>query len=216
VRPYILVSLWAEEDDATTVSHAFALALRARHPVTSFLHGESPSHDALRNAAGASPGAAVVIFAHGGGALSPRRGGAPWIQAALLAEILSGRRVYAFACSTFVPHRDLFLGTFASLAVTACVDVFVGHEAPIMTPSAEQTALAPNVGEALVKLIETFVDGEDDEATLVNTGRTYAAWDLPIELDLPSEDEGAMGWSSAAFLGVFFKSLRVRTKAMDA
>ena len=54
---------------------------------------------------------------------------------------------------------------------------------------------------------------------LVNLGRKHAEWDLPIEIDLPSEDpdrDGAFGWSSSAFLGVFFKSLRVRTKADEA
>ncbi len=62
---------------------------------------------AVRAAAEACPDAAIVVFAHGGPALAARRGGDAWIRAQQLAEILPGRRVYAFACSTFVPQRLL-------------------------------------------------------------------------------------------------------------
>jgi hypothetical protein len=223
VKPYILVSLWADDDDATRASHAFALGFHALHGAARFVHGEAPSHDDLRMAAEACPDAAVVIFAHGGPALSPRSGGVAWIGARDLAEILSGRRVYAFACSTFVPHRLLFFSTFASLAVDACVGVFAGHEAPVMTPSfadeARRDRTRRTMEDALSRLIERFIEGEDDEGELVNVGRMYATWDLEVEIDLPSEDpyrEGAFGWSSGAFLGGFFKSLRVRTKAHAA
>ena len=60
---------------------------------------------------------------------------------------------------------------------------------------------------------------EDDQATLIDIGRMYASYDLPIELDLPSEDPaqvGALGWSSSAFLTGFFKSLRVTSKGSAA
>jgi hypothetical protein len=222
VKPYILVSLWADDDEATKVSHAFARRLHERHGAARFVHGEAPSHDDLRMAAEACPDAPVVIFAHGGAALSARRGDVAWIGAGDLAEILHGRRVYAFACSTFAPQRLLFFSTFASLAVDACVGVFVGHEAPVMTPFADeahQNRTRQTMEDALSGLIERFVEGEDDEGELVNVGRMYASWDLEVEIDLPSEDpgrEGAFGWSSGAFLGGFFKSLRVRTKAHAA
>ncbi len=219
MSPYILVSLWAEDDDATMISHVFALALHGRRPAAHLVHGEAPPHEALRRAAEACDGAPVVLFAHGGPALSARRRGPPWIDAVQLAQILSGRRVYAFACSTFVPQPGLLFGTFAHRVVEACVDVFVGHEAPIMAPLVRESHVARRMEDALIHLIERFIGGEDDENALVNVGRMYASWDLPIEIDLPSDDpqrEGAFGWSSAAFLGVFFKSLRVLTKPRGA
>jgi hypothetical protein len=219
VKPYILVSLWADDDEATRVSHAFALRFHERHPAARIIHGEAPSHHDLRMAAEACPDAAVVIFAHGGPALSARRDGDVWMRAEDLAEILSGRRVYAFACSTFAPQRLLFFSTFASRAVDSCVNVFVGHEAPVMTPFAAETSqdrTTEIMETALSKLIESFIEGEDDQGELVNVGRMYASWDLAVEIDLPSEDpgrEGAFGWSSGAFRGGFFKSLRVGAKA---
>jgi hypothetical protein len=221
VKPYVLVSLWADDDDATQLSHAFALRFHERRGAARFVHGEAPSHEDLTTAAEACPDAAVVIFAHGGPALSARRGGDAWIRARDLAAIASGRRVYAFACSTFVPQPALSLHTFATLAVDACVSVFVGHEAPVMTPFASEASQAlarRTMDDALFGLIERFIEGEDDERELVNIGRMYASWDLEVELDLPGEDpraDGAFGWSSAAFLGGFFKSLRVRAKARD-
>jgi hypothetical protein len=220
VSCYIIVSIWAEDDDATRLSHAFASQLHERRGAIAFVHGDAPPYDALKLAVTDAPDAAVVIFAHGGPALSARRGGAAWISPEDLAAILSGRRVYAFACSTFVPHRLLFHDTFASRAVESCIRVFVGHEAPVMTPFAGEASrrrVERTMEDALVHLIETFVDGEDDKDELVNVGRAYASWDVELELDLPSEDpdrEGAFGWSSAAFLGSFFKSLRVSTKAL--
>jgi hypothetical protein len=216
MKPYILVSVWADDDDATRVSHAFALELHERCAAAHFVDGEAPSHEDLKTAVDRWPEAAIVIFAHGGAALSARRLGAAWIRAEELAAILSGRRVYAFACSTFVPQRALLLNTFASLAVDACVNVFVGHEAPVMTPFAGQTGATQNMVDVISGLIESFIDGEDDEDTLVEIGRMRASWDKPVEIDLPSEDpdrEGAFGWSSVGFLRGFFKCLRVRTKA---
>ncbi len=222
MTPYILVSLWADDDDATRIAHVFACGLDARRAAARFVHGDAPAHEALRLAVEACPDAAVIIFAHGGPALSARRGGDAWIRAEELAAILSGRRVYAFACSTFVPQPPLLLNTFASLAVDACVSVFVGHRAPIMAPFADEACqedVRRRMEGALHDLIERFVDGEDDERELRNVGRMHAVWDLPLEIDLPSEDpdrEGAFGWSSSAFLGGFFESLRVQRKAHAA
>jgi hypothetical protein len=222
VTPYVLVSLWAGDDDATRIAHMFACGLHARRAAARFVHGDAPEHDALRAAAEACPGAPVVVFAHGGAALSARRGSEAWIRAEELAAILSGRRVYAFACSTFVPQPPLLFNNFACLAVDACVSVFVGHEAPIMAPfagEASQELVRQRMEEAIHGLLERFIDGEDDEQELRNVGRMHAASDLPLEIDLPSEDpdrEGAFGWSSSAFLGGFFKSLRVETKALAA
>jgi hypothetical protein len=215
VKPYILVSLWAPDDDATQLSHAFAERFHARRSAVRFVHGAAPSHDELRTAAEACPGAALVLFAHGGPALAAHRGGDAWIRPHDLAAIASGRRVYAFACSTFVPQPRLGLHNFATLAVDACVDVFVGHEAPVMTPFAGEGSEAhagQRMDDALFALIERFVEGEDDARELVNIGRMYASWDEEVELDLVNEDEGAPSWSSAIFLGGYFKSLRVSSK----
>lgn len=221
MNPYILVSLWSEEDEATRCSHAFALKLQKRRTPLAFIDGTNPDPEQLSNAVAKSATAGVVLFAHGGSALSAYRGGAPWIAAEGLAQHLSGRRVYAFACSTFVPNPAIFYSTFASRAVSSCIKVFVGHEAPVMTPFADQGDASKKMDEALLRLIESFIDGEDAQDALVSIGRSYAPWDvtLDLELDLPSESpsvEGALGWSSAAFLQGFFQSLRVRTKTEDA
>jgi hypothetical protein len=213
--PYILVSLWSAEDEATRVSHGFAEALHRRRGAVAFLHGEAPQHAEVAEAAARWPHAAVILVGHGGHALAARRGGDPWIDAGGLARLMPGRRAYAFACSTFVPHPAIFFSTFACGAVDACVQVFAGHEAPIMAPFAEAADVQHRMVEAMFQLIERFVDGEDDERALVNLGRQHATWDLPIELDLPgggAAEDGAFGWSSSAFLGGFFQSLRVRAK----
>jgi hypothetical protein len=214
VNPYILVSLWADDDDATMLSHAFAQRLHEQRGAAQFVHGDAPSHDDLRTAAEACPDGAVVIFAHGGPWLTARGGGQSWIRAAELAAILSGRRVYAFACSTFMPQPPLLLNTFASLAVDACVSVFVGHEAPIMAPFAVDAGVRRDMEEALHALIARFIDGEDDQSELVSVGQARASWDQWVYIDLPEDPdrEGSFGWSSSAFLGVFFNSLRVLRK----
>ena len=189
---YVLVSLWAEDDDATRASHGFAQKLGERRAPARFVHGQAPPIDHLEAAARDAKDAAVVIFSHGGSALSARCGGQPWIGPKDLATRLTGRRVYAFACSTFVPHTTLLLSTFAQQAVDACIDVFVGHEAPVMAPLAG-TVRTQQMEEALFALIDRFIDGEDDEKTLSNIGRMHGASDLVIELDLPSEDPRARG-----------------------
>jgi hypothetical protein len=140
------------------------------------------------------------------------------VEAKRLAEILPGRRVYAFACSTFVPKSPFLLDTFACRAVDACVGVFAGHDASVMAPLAGKSRVSERMETALFHLIDEFIDGEDDENSLVNIGRMFASADLLVEIDLPSEDphgEGAFGWSSAAFLATFFKSLRVQKKAQE-
>lgn len=221
MRPYVLVSLWSEADEATRCSHAFALKLRERRAPLAFISGTHPDPEELRQAVAMSPQASIVLFAHGGSALSACRAGAPWIAAEELAQHVSGRRVYAFACSTFAPNPALFYSTFACQAVSACIEVFVGHAAPVMTPFADQGDASQKMEDALLRLIESFIDGEDDQDELVSIGRGNAPWDVAFDLplDLPSQSpgvEGALGWSSAAFLQGFFQSLRVRTKADDA
>lgn len=216
MKPYILVSLWAADDEATERAHAFAAKLHGRRPAAEFLHGEAPLHADLQKAAEAWPEAAFVLFGHGGPALSARRGGARWIDAPGLASILSGRRVYAFACSTFELQAALLWDSFANQAVASCIRIFVGHAAKVMTPLAAERTLTEKMEGALFHMIERFVEGEENEAALIDLGRMYADWEAPVELDLPSQDpdqKGALGWSSSLFLGGFFKSIRVHAKA---
>lgn len=216
---YILVSLWAEDDAATVRSHAFACRLHNHRPATEFLEGAAVSLDDLQRCAAMAADATVIVFSHGGSYLSARRAGPVWSNAQQFGKLLSGRRVYAFACDTFTPSARLLWGHFAEQAVTACISVFAGHAAPVMSPSIEQGAASAEIEAALFELIERFVDGEQDQDTLRSIGESRVSWDLPVELDLPSDDpdqEGAFGWSSALFLGQFFKSLCIRTKAGGA
>lgn len=216
MTPYVLLSLWAPDDEATCLAHAFAQRLHQRRAAVTLIDGDAPAHAAVKAAVEAAPGAAVVVFAHGGEVLSARSGGAPWAHAEELARLLSGRRVYAFACSTFKPQARLLFDTFANRAVAACVAVFAGHCAPVMTPLVRDGGVAATMEQPLFAMIDRFLGGEEDLAALQSCGRCHAAWDLPIELDLPSEDpnqDGAFGWSSAMYLGGFFESLRIRTKA---
>ena len=216
MKRYILVSLWAADDEATERAHAFAAKLHGRRPAAEFLHGEAPLHADLKKAAAAWPDAAFVLFGHGGPALSARRSGARWIDAPGLASILSGRRVYAFACSTFELQAALLWDTFARQAVESCIQVFVGHAAKVMTPLVAEGTVTEKMEGALFHMIDRFVEGEEDGEALIDLGRMHTDWDAPVELDLLPEDPdqvGALGWSSSLFLGGFFKSIRVEKKA---
>jgi hypothetical protein len=213
---YVLVSLWVADDDATPRSHAFAEYVNSRWPARSFIQGETVQVDALERAIRDNLDAPIVVFAHGGAGLSPRRGG-DGIAAAELARAAPGRRVYAFACSTFVPQPNLDMCTFAERAVEYCVGTFVGHDAPVMTPFADQSKepeVVQKLHESVAAMVEKFVAGEDDEAALRNQAWLSAYADVEIEIDLPSQspEQGGFGWSSAAFLRTFFKSLCVRSK----
>jgi hypothetical protein len=129
--------------------------------------------------------------------------------------MLSGRRVYAFACETCLPQTSLLFQTFAERTVSACVSVFAGHQACVMAPQKEHGAALSRLDDALFQLIEAFVDGEEDQSTLCAIGERHAPWDLNVELDLAPEDpgcEGAFGWSTAIFLRQLFESLRVHKK----
>jgi hypothetical protein len=215
VKPYILISIWAQDDSATRLSHEFAQIFCNRHKPIHFEHGEAPSHNALKETIDRHPEAAIVIISHGGNALSARRGES-WATPHQLAFMMSGRRVYSFACSTFTPQDKLLMNTFATLAVDACIEVFVGHRAPIMTPYSSVMSARQTMDDVISKMIETFVEGDDDASSLQDVGRRLVNWNLPVEIDLPSESPDSTGelngWSSAAFLGVFFNNLCVETK----
>lgn len=217
---YILISLWSADDDATTRSNTFSMELNRRHPAASVFAGPAPCLEAIREAAEAARDSPVVIFGHGGAALCAHRDGSGAITAPALAMALSGRRVYAFACSTFRPQPALTLRHFAEVAVESCIEVFVGHEAPVMTPlladGDQDNPVLPKLLDALVALVMAFVGGEDDAQSLQRVGMDHADWDSPIEIDLPSEDpssNGAFGWSSAAYLGTVFNSVRTERKS---
>ena len=67
---------------------------------------------------------------------------------------------------------------------------------------------------------DLFVDssglGEDDEAALRNRAWLLASRDveIPIDLESQSPEQGGFGWSSAAFLQTFFKSVCVHSKLL--
>lgn len=216
-RPYLLLSLWSPQDEATIRAHAFAQLLHQRRAAVAFFDGEAVDWSMIQEAATRHPEAVVVVFSHGGATLSASRSGVG-LHPSELAAHLSGRRIYAFACSTFEPQRLLIHSTFAQHAVDACIQVFAGHAAPVMAPlSAHQRS--EQMESALCSLILRFVDGEEDEASLRNFGRGFVTADQLFELDLPPEDpeqEGALGWSSGIYLQKFFASLRVRSKASAA
>ena len=213
--PYILISVWSPKDEATPHSHAFAQKLHQRRPAVHFLNGEAPPHDEVKQAVASAPDAPVVIFSHGGSHLAPRRGGPRWSDAQELAQLLSGRRVYVFACDTFTPQQQLMWNTFATHAVESCIAVFAGYCSTISAPTPAHQLANPHIDTALVHLIEAFLEGEQDPEALQLIGRQYGSADLEFRLDLDSEDpeqDGAFGWSSAQLLQKFFNDLRVYEK----
>jgi hypothetical protein len=217
--PYILISVWSPEDEATRHAHAFAQKLDQRRPAVHFLDGEAPPHDAVKQAVATAPDAPVVIFSHGGSHLAPRRGGPRWSDAQELAQLLSGRRVYVFACDTFTPQQQLMWQTFAENAVAACIAVFAGYCSTISAPTPAHQLANPHIDTALFHLIEAFLDGEQDPEALQLIGRTYGSADLEFPIDLASEDpeqNGAFGWTSAQLLQKFFNDLRVDAKAPES
>jgi hypothetical protein len=212
------VSLWAQEDRATPISHDFAVRLHERRKAVEFIHGASPSHITVKEKVAYYSDAAIVIVSHGGDALRSEENGDPWASAGDLASMLSGRRVYAFACSTFQPHKLLLLSNFAQQAVDACIQVFIGHRAPVMTPYATLAEPQQRMDHVICQMIEAFIDGENEESNLQDIGRSQVDWTEPvIELDLPSENpemEGALGWSSVFFLGAYFQNICVARKCL--
>ncbi|MFH1465768.1 MAG: hypothetical protein ABIO70_15380 [Pseudomonadota bacterium] len=218
---YVLVSLWAKDDEASAAAHAMAMRAHEIQPALALIAGEAPDRGEIRRALEAAPGASLVIFGHGGAHFAARRGGASWACAAELAALAPGRRVYAFACDTFTPTPKLLWQTFGDEAVRACVGVFVGHAAPVMSPFAYEGSrrdARERMERGVLALIAAFVAGVDDEDVLRNLGATEAVDDdSVIELDLPSADpdqEGAFGWSSGLFLHAFRASLRTRAKPL--
>ena len=213
--PYILISVWSPEDEATPHAHAFAQKLHQRRPAVHFLNGEAPPHDEVKQAVATAPDASVVIFSHGGRHLSAHSGGDSWCDASELAQLLSGRRVYVFACDTFTPQRALLASTFAQNAVDSCIAVFAGYCSTISAPTPAHQLANPRIDTALFHLIEAFLEGEQDPVELRAIGRLYGAENFEFSIDLPSEDpeqDGALGWGTAQVLQTFFNDLCVHTK----
>ncbi len=218
MKPYILISVWAPDDHATPLSHAFATKFNDKHRATRFLQGEAPAHDEVKQAIETYPYLPVIIFGHGGAVIAARSGGEPWAHPAQLAAMMSGRRVYAFACSTFTPQSKLLMSNFATRAVDECIQTFVGHQAPVMTPFANVDDVRTRMDDVIQEMLETFIDGENEMNALQDVGRRRVNWELPVDLDLSTENpemEGALGWSSAAFLGTFFNSICTESKPVE-
>ena len=210
---YVLVSLWSNEDEASVAAYAMARRLNEVLPALGHLEGEAPDREEVRSALSSSDDAALVIFGHGGTALSARADGPSWVRPSELAEIAPGRRVYAFACDTLTPPWR----TFGEAAVEACVKVFVGHAGSVTSPLIyEESEARRQIETGILAMITAFVAGENDAAVLRNSGETEASDKaLGIELDLPSQDPertGAFGWSSMLFLHRFFERLDSRSK----
>ena len=214
--PYILISVWSPDDEATQHAHDFAQKLHQRRPAVAFLSGKAPPHNEVKQAAHEAADASVVIFSHGGRHLSAHSDGDRWCDASELAQMLSGRRVYVFACDTFTPQRALLASTFAQNAVESCIAVFAGYCSVIGAPTPAHQLTNPQIETALFHLIGAFLDGEQDPVELRDIGRLYGSTDFGFSIDLPSEDpeqDGAFGWSSAQLLQKFFNDLRVHEKA---
>lgn len=209
---YVLVSVFAEEDDATRASDAFAgWVIDHRRPSTAF-RARAPDRDQVRAAVVAIDPRTAFVLGHGcADGLGPTRTTA-WVTPEQFGDVFCGSRAYCFACD--ISPR------FAEAAVEAGVTAVLGHDGRIEAPAGEPD-FPPEVTlvlrTAMASAAFRFLDGCDDETEL---RQIVAGYDVPIEeIAIPADPTAAAAagarnaWAADVLLQRFGRTMRLHRAA---
>jgi hypothetical protein len=191
---YVLVSLVREEDEALRASDAFARWYAERYPPAARFHGESPGHPEIAAAVLALEARRGFVLSHGGQTLRAGPGPDPlyplrvvvvWADAAQLAAMFQGARVYVFACSTLEEAREA--ESFGRDVVAQGVAAYAGHFKPVQAPEVEGAGLHDlELRRAIARTVKTFLEGCDDVDQLLMEARSAISRGARVPLDLGS------------------------------
>jgi len=162
---YVLVSLVADDDEATRWNDEFARWFASEHPPAAAFHGEMPDHAAVRMALEKLPKdrtPTALVFCHdGGGTLRARSVGDPWADAAKFADTFVGARVWVYACDTRGTALNDDLDSFGRWARDHGIEVFVGHASAVAAPPPSPPNVRTYIYQALGRAFRAFLQGEE-------------------------------------------------------